>query len=176
MTLAESLLSSEKEALAYLGRARNAANMAKNLTRKLITFSKGGKPLKKPGPLPPTLENSVSFALAGSNIECEFHIPSTLWSAEFDESQISQVIHNIIMNAREAMPRGGTIRVRAENMHIRERNGQTVDPGNWVKITIEDEGVGIPDEHLDKIFDPDFSTKEMGPQKGLGSVWPSPIR
>lgn len=168
MTLAESVLKPEDEALAHLGRAHHAAKMAKSLSRKLITFSRGGKPVKKRAPVPPLLENTMSFALAGSNIECEFLVPPHLWPVEYDDSQMSQAIHNIVMNSREAMPRGGIIRVEAENMHIRGRSGHPVDPGDWVRITIEDEGYGISRQHLDRIFDPYFSTKEMGAQKGLG--------
>ncbi|MCF8063196.1 MAG: PAS domain S-box protein [Deltaproteobacteria bacterium] len=168
ITLAESVLDSNEEAKALLGRARHAAVMAKNLSRKLITFSRGGKPMRKPGQVLPLLENALSFALAGSNVECEFRIPPDLWPVEYDESQMSQAIHNIVINAREAMPQGGTLRVRADNLQIPERNGYPVDPGEWVRITIEDEGVGISEEYLDKIFDPYFTTKEMGAKKGLG--------
>ena len=167
-TLAESLLDPEEEAAALLGRARHAAVMAKNLSRKLITFSRGGQPMRKPGAILPLLENALSFALAGSNLECEFLVSPELWPVEYDESQMSQAIHNIVINAREAMPHGGTIRVRADNLQITKRNGHPVHTGEWVRITIEDEGVGIPEEHLDKIFDPYFTTKEMGAQKGLG--------
>jgi PAS domain S-box-containing protein len=168
MTLAESLLDSNEEATALLERARHAAVMAKNLSRKLITFSRGGQPMRKPGAIPPLLENALSFALAGSNVECEFRVSPEVWRVEYDESQMSQAIHNIVINAREAMPGGGTIRVKADNLEISKKNGHPVHAGAWVKITIEDEGVGIPEELLDKIFDPYFTTKEMGAQKGLG--------
>ncbi len=168
ITLAESVLEPDNEALAHLVRARHAANMAKNLSRKLITFSRGGSPMKKRAPVPPLLENTISFALAGSNIECEFLVPPHLWPVEYDDSQMSQAIHNIVINARESMPGGGSIRVEAENMHIRGQTGHPVDPGDWVRITIEDEGYGISTQNLDRIFDPYFSTKEMGAQKGQG--------
>jgi PAS domain S-box-containing protein len=168
MTLAESLLDANEEATSLLGRARHAAVMAKNLSRKLITFSRGGKPMRKPGAVLPLLENAIYFALAGSNVECDFRVPPGLWPVEYDESQLSQAIHNIVINAREAMPEGGTITVRADNLQVSNMNGHPVHQGEWVRITIEDEGVGISEEHLDKIFDPYFTTKEMGAQKGLG--------
>lgn len=168
ITLAESTMKPGDEALTHLGQARYAANMAKTLSRKLITFSRGGKPAKKPAPVSPLLEDSLPFALAGSNIECELLIPKHLWPVEHDASQMSQAIHNIVTNSREAMPKGGTLRVKAENMRIRRRNGNLVEPGDWVRITIEDEGFGIPQQHMDKVFDPYFTTKEMGAQKGLG--------
>ncbi len=168
MTLAETLLDSNEEATALLGRARHAAVMARNLSRKLITFSRGGQPMRKPGAILPLLENALSFALAGSNVECELLVSPELWPVEYDESQMSQAIHNIAINAREAMPHGGTIRVRADNLQTSKGKGHPLHSGEWVRITIEDEGVGIPEEHLDKIFDPYFTTKEMGAQKGLG--------
>jgi PAS domain S-box-containing protein len=168
MTLAESILRPEDEALAFLGRARHAANMAKNLTNKLITFAKGGKPVKKRASVLPLLENTLSFALTGSNIECEFLVTHDLRHVEYDDSQMSQAIHNIVMNAREAMPEGGTLRVEAQNMPGWQKDGDQENAGDWVRISIKDEGCGISKEHLDRIFDPYFSTKEMGAQKGLG--------
>lgn len=168
VTLAESYLNPNHEAAPFLGRARKATDMAKELSKKLVTFSKGGKPVRKPGSIRPLLENTVDFALAGSNVRCEHRIPSDIWMVAYDESQMSQVVHNIAVNAREAMPQGGTLRVKTENVSARKRSSHPVDEGNWVHISIEDEGTGIPEQHLDKIFDPYFTTKEMGPKKGLG--------
>jgi CheY-like chemotaxis protein len=142
--------------------------LARNLSRKLITFAKGGQPVSKPQSIRSILEDTVSFALAGSNVECTIQIPDGTWMVEVDDTQISQAIQNILLNAREAMPNGGMVRVTTENIRHGERKGHPVDSGDWVCISIQDQGVGIAREHQERIFDPYFTTKEMGAKKGLG--------
>ncbi len=115
--------------------------------------------------------DSAGLTLSGSNVRCNFSIPPDLWPVDVDEGQMGQVIGNLIQNAREAMPNGGVIKVRAENVTL---NGQGVaestppENGQYVMISIEDEGGGIAPGDLQRIFDPYFTTKEMGAQKGMG--------
>jgi CheY-like chemotaxis protein len=117
--------------------------------------------------IPPLIKSATEFTLSGSNIKCEFSIPDDLWLVQIDKTQISHVIHNLVMNAREAMPDGGIIKVTAENVNISDKTRE-LKKGNYVKLSITDQGVGISKEILGKIFDPYFSTKNMGTQKGMG--------
>lgn len=147
-----------------------ASLQAKNLTQQLLTFSRGGSPIKKTTSMEELLIDSARFALRGSNVWCEFDIPEDLWSADIDKGQISQVINNIVMNADEAMPEGGVIRVRAENVIIKEGE-LPLEDGRYVKISVEDKGVGIPRNYLTKIFDPYFTTKQKGSGLGLSTCY-----
>jgi PAS domain S-box-containing protein len=151
-----------------LSKAEKAAMVARNLANKLITFSRGGEPLKKKASIPRVLRESTELALSGSNIEYVFSIPDKLHMLEFDENQINQALQNIIINAKEAMPQGGEVQVIAENIFIDEGEVPNLKAGQYVKISIRDQGKGIPEEHLERIFDPYFSTKERGAQKGMG--------
>ncbi len=168
LSLARSLLPSEDEAWSMLGRAQHTAALAKDLSNKLITFAKGGIPLRRHGSVLPMLEHTLGHALSGSDINCEFRAPVELWPVEFDEAQLTQAIHNVLINAKEAMGGEGEIRVTARNLRVGKGSDSCVEPGNWVLIVIEDQGAGIDPADMDKIFDPYFSTKEMGPRKGLG--------
>jgi len=167
ISLAQTYLEHDDKIYGLLNEAQRASILAKALTRKLITFSKGGAPIKKIVPILPLVKRATEFSLSGSNIKCEFHISDELWLVEIDETQIGQAIYNLVMNAREAMRDGGTIRVAAENANIAD-GIPTLKEGKYVKISFNDEGIGIPKRHLRKIFDPYFSTKEMGTQKGMG--------
>jgi nitrogen-specific signal transduction histidine kinase/ActR/RegA family two-component response regulator len=167
ISLAQTYLEHDDKIYGLLNEAQRASILAKALTRKLITFSRGGAPIKKTVPISPLVKRATEFSLSGSNIKCEFHIPDELWFVEIDETQIGQAIYNLVINAREAMRDGGTIRVAAENTNIAD-GIPTLKEGKYVKISFNDEGIGIPKKHLKKIFDPYFSTKEMGTQKGMG--------
>ncbi len=167
ISLAQTYLEHDDKIYGLLNEAQRASILAKDLTRKLITFSRGGAPIKKTVPISPLVKRATEFSLSGSNIKCGFHIPDELWHVEIDETQIGQAIYNLVMNAREAMRDGGTIRVAAENTNMTDR-APTLKEGRYVKISFKDEGIGIPKKHLKKIFDPYFSTKEMGTQKGMG--------
>lgn len=144
--------------------AEQAVMRAKDLTRQLLTFSKGGTPVKKITPIQELLKSVTAFTLAGTDIKSEFDIPPDLQAVEIDENQISQVIGNIVLNAQQAMPHGGTVSIRAENI-VFGKAGGTFEKGHYIKISISDQGVGIPEEYLDMVFDPYFTTKE---QSGLG--------
>jgi CheY-like chemotaxis protein len=118
------------------------------------------------------LKASCRFAVTGSNIQCEFDLPNDLLPVDIDAGQINQVINNLIINAQQAMPEGGTIHVKAENIVSSEKmakQGLIVNEGEFVRITIRDNGVGIPAENLGKIFDPYFTTKEQGSGLGLAT-------
>lgn len=149
----------------------NTSLRAKDLTQQLLTFAKGGAPVKKTVSIAKLLRDSATLVLSGSNVKCDFAIANNLWPAEVDEGQIAQVIHNLIINARQAMPDGGTIQVSAENFALSAENNPFIKNGKYVKITVKDTGVGIQEEHLPKIFDPYFTTKEEGSGLGLATAY-----
>ncbi|MEW6601103.1 MAG: ATP-binding protein [Nitrospirota bacterium] len=143
-----------------------AINRATNLTQQLLTFAKGGAPVLKTASIVELIRESAEFAIKGSNTKCEFEAAGDIRPVEVDEGQISQVIHNLVLNADQSMPEGGTIRVFLENISLGPENEYLLREGNYVKIVIEDQGVGIEKDNLKKIFDPYFTTKDMG--RGLG--------
>jgi CheY-like chemotaxis protein len=137
------------------------------LTRKLITFSKGGSPQKRTASVARLIRQVVDFTLSGSSTECDFVIQDRLWAADLDEAQVGQALHNIVVNALEAMPRGGRLAVAARNETLAAPT-PVLKPGRYVTVIIRDSGCGISDNHLQKIFLPYFSTKQMGNRKGTG--------
>ena len=153
--------------LGFLSKAGQAAQHAAHLSSQLLTFSKGGAPLKKVVSLGELLEHSAEFALYGSNLRTDFDISVDLWKAEVDAGQIEQVINALILNAREAMPQGGTVRVRARNVVFEEGGNNPLPAGRYVKVTISDRGPGIDEELRSKIFDPYFTTKPSATGLGL---------
>ncbi|MEY2510500.1 MAG: hypothetical protein QOE26_1263 [Verrucomicrobiota bacterium] len=153
--------------LGFLSKAGQAAQHAAHLSSQLLTFSKGGAPLKKVVSMGELLEHSAEFSLYGSNLRADFDIAVDLWKAEVDAGQIEQVVNALMLNAREAMPHGGTVRVRARNMVFEENTGAPLPAGRYVKVTISDRGPGIPEELHTKIFDPYFTTKPTGTGLGL---------
>ncbi len=159
----------EKDIQDMLADAEKASLRGKGLTQQLLTFAKGGEPIKKTVLIPTLIQDTVDFALSGSNVRCEHDLPEDLWPVEADEGQIGQVIQNVILNADQAMPGGGVIRVHAENVTITEEDPLPLEPGHHVKISITDQGLGIPEDHLQKIFDPFFTTKQKGSGLGLST-------
>ncbi len=149
----------------------NAVFRARDLIQQLLTFSKGGAPIKKILSIIELLKESAGFVLRGSNVKCEFSIQDDLWAVEIDEGQISQVINNLLLNADQAMRDGGTINITAKNHIIYNVNGLPLHKGKYVRISIEDHGVGIPEENISKIFDPYFTTKEKGNGLGLTTAY-----
>ena len=151
--------------------AEKASLRARDLTQQLLTFSKGGAPIKSAASIKNIIKDSTSFMLSGSNVKCNLQFQDNLWPMNIDEGQISQVIQNVIKNADQAMPEGGTIKVSAENIMVSEHNALPLQTGNYVHLTIADQGVGILEKHLVKIFDPYFSTKQEGSGLGLAACY-----
>jgi PAS domain S-box-containing protein len=151
----------------YLHAAMSTMHRARTLTDKLLTFARGGAPNKKTTPLAPFIQETVHFAVSGSNVACEMDIEENLWSCTIDKGQISQAISNIIINAQQAMPDGGTITVSAGNISFETNNNLILAKGNYVKISIRDHGRGIPEEIMPHIFDPFYTTKTKGHGLGL---------
>ena len=161
----------EDEIHQRLVRAEKAALLAKDLTGQLLTFSKGGAPIKKVVSIIGLIRDSAGFAMRGANVGCEFSLPADLWQVEVDEGQISQVINNLVINAVQAMPEGGLVHVSAENVSVEDPKLQLIKEGEYVKITVKDEGVGIPKEHISRIFEPYFTTKQTGSGLGLATTY-----
>ena len=151
--------------------AEKASLRGEELTRQLLTFSRGGTSLKKTSSIAEILKDSAILKLRGSNIRSEFSIPDNLWQMEVDPEQISQVINSIIINARQAMPQGGMIRIQAENVIVEAGDAIPLKGGEYVRIFIQDQGIGIPKEHLGRIFDPYFTTKQKGSGLGLAASY-----
>lgn len=168
VSLARRRLPEEDRAHALLGQAEKALEQATRLTNQLLTFAKGGRPIKTFVMLPSLIEDTAHLSLSGSRCECRLAVAGDLWSVEADGGQIAQVIQNIVGNASDAMPDGGTVTVSAENV---------TDPipdlpaGRYVRIAVSDSGGGICPEHLGKIFDPYFTTKETGSGLGLATSY-----
>jgi PAS domain S-box-containing protein len=150
--------------------AEKASKRAADLAQQLLTFTRGGQPLTKAVSLQHLLDESISLVLRGSNVISSIVIDDGLRALEADEGQISQVINNLILNAVQAMPRGGTITINAENMNLDGNNILSMSPGSYVRLQVSDQGCGIPQENLKNIFDPYFTTKSGGTGLGLASV------
>jgi PAS domain S-box-containing protein len=161
----------EAQTAGYLSAAMNTLSRAKNLTQQLLTFAKGGVPVRKSGSLEKVIKEGAFFTLSGSNITCNFKAQENLFACEFDENQISQVIDNIVLNAQQAMPMGGAVDISIQNFPVSEGAHNLLKPGNYVKITVRDSGIGIPREILGRIFDPFFTTKQQGHGLGLATAY-----
>ncbi len=152
----------------YLRFSENAANRARELTKRLLTFAKGGEPVRSATDLRTILTEVVEFVLHGSNVRCHFDIAESLWAADVDSGQIGQVFQNLVVNADQAMPDGGVIKICCRNERIGREDMGTLLAGDYIRIDISDQGHGIAREHLKRIFDPYFTTREMDSTKGSG--------
>jgi len=166
--IAKSSLSPDDKAVSRLIQAEEICGMAGALSRSLLTFATGGDPIKKVMPLSGLVRGMVTASLKDSNIGLQFHLPDDLYLAAIDEGQLKQVINNLVINAKEAMPYGGTLTVSGENLHVTTQDKLPMNAGKYLKISIRDTGAGIPAENLAKVFDPYYSTKDTFSQKGLG--------
>ncbi len=150
----------------YLDKAIGVFDRAKGLTQQLLTFSKGGAPIRQIVQIAPLIQHSAIFSLSGSNVTCRFDLADDLWLCDCDENQIGQAIDNLVINGKQAMPGGGEIIITADN-----REEIIGHEGRFVCVSIQDKGTGIPKEILPNIFDPFFSTKTTGHGLGLATVF-----
>jgi nitrogen-specific signal transduction histidine kinase/CheY-like chemotaxis protein len=167
ISLAVELLDPEEKSRSLLLDAEKASLRAKDLTRQLLTFAKGGEPVKETASVAEIITDSANFSVHGSKVVCRYEIPDDLWHADIDRGQMSQVIQNLALNARQAMPEGGVIDIRCENLSADNLKSVPLPRREYVKISITDSGVGVPEENLERLFDPFFSTKKDGSGLGL---------
>ncbi len=154
-----------------LAEAEKASLRARDLTQQLLTFSRGGAPVKKMAPIADIVRESATFTLSGSKTTCRFQIEEGLWPIEVDEGQFSQVINNLVMNADQSMPAGGLIDVTCRNVYVGAECLLPLKDGRYILVSIRDYGTGIPEESMDKIFEPYFTTKKNGKGLGLATVY-----
>ena len=173
ISLASLLLPPDDEMATRLDDAKNASMRARDLAQQLLTFARGGAPIKKTASISKLIQDTVSFSLRGSHNRSEFDIAPDVAPAEIDAGQISQVIANLVVNADQAMPNGGTLYVSCDNFCYDTNDVVIPDlaPGDYVRVRIRDEGVGIPEKYVKRIFDPYFTTKAKGNGLGLATAY-----
>ncbi|MCL5422552.1 MAG: PAS domain S-box protein, partial [Nitrospirae bacterium] len=172
ISLAKLTANDREKSIAALEQAEKALHMTVKLTNQLLTFSKGGKPMKKRIDLRAVIENATKFAMSGSRAEYRLDIAARLRAVEADEGQIGQVIQNIVLNADQAMPTSGTVSITARNVDAPEAGVPIqLKPGVYAEVSISDSGLGIPEQYLPMIFDPYFTTKEKGSGLGLATSY-----
>ncbi|MEN6474563.1 MAG: PAS domain S-box protein [Syntrophaceae bacterium] len=155
-------------AFELIEKAEKAALSARDLTKQLITFSRGGMPLRKVTDIRDLIRQTVKFSLSGSKLKPRYTFPQDFHPVFIDEDQMRQVIQNLVINAREAMHDNGELDIELANIQLEADNASSLPAGEYIRIVIRDQGTGIPTEFLPKVFDPYFSTKELGSQKGMG--------
>ena len=158
----------DEETTAYLDGALSSAFRARDLASRLLTFSKGGDPHLKPANVTRLIEETLQLCLCGSKVTSRLRCPEDLPPVIVDETQIKSAFQHIITNAREAMPWGGGLSITAQTATVEPANDPVMKAGRYLRIDFADEGDGIHPHHLEKIFDPYFTTKQMGSQKGMG--------
>jgi len=154
-----------------LNGAESAVTRATKLTRQLLTFSKGGDPVLETAYICDLLREAAAFSLRGTNVRHKCYLPEDVWPVKIDKSQMSQVINNIIINARHSMPNGGTINIRSHNENIDKQSLLPLSEGRYVRFSISDKGYGISTENLNRVFDPYFTTKGVGTGLGLATSY-----
>jgi len=171
ISLMKMLLAGREAIFEKLDAMEKASLRAKGLAQQLLTFARGGAPIKKTVSLAEIITESADLALKAVHVTCQFAIPDGLLPVEADKGQISQVLNNLFTNAEEAMPHGGMLQVQAENMMIGTNPDLPLKSGNYVKVSIQDQGIGIARNDLSKIFDPYFTTKPSGSGLGLATAY-----
>jgi len=171
LSIAKSRVDDKHDAYRRLIEAEKAALRAKGLTQQLLTFSKGGAPVRRTTSIEGVIRDTVQFVLSGSSVRGHVIVEPALWPAVVDAGQISQVIENLVLNAVQSMPSGGLVQVEADNVDVPASSGLPVRHGHFVRIRVSDEGLGIPPNAIDRIFDPYFTTKEHGSGLGLATSY-----
>ena len=171
ISLAKTYAASDGKVIAKLEAAEKASYRARELTQQLLTFSRGGAPVKQVMNINQLVRDSSMFSLRGANVKCNFALSDDLWPVEVDPGQLSQVVNNLIINADQAMPEGGIINVSTENVSLAPGNPMSVAPGKYVRIAFADQGHGIDPEDLPRLFDPFYTTKEEGSGLGLTTAF-----
>jgi PAS domain S-box-containing protein len=171
LSLAREELANPAEAAELLHEAEQATLRARKLTQQLLTFSRGGAPVRKVIALRPVVEEAASFALSGATARGEQTFAQDLWAVQADAGQIGQVIHNLVINAVQAMTQGGVIRISCDNVSLADGEVVPLPAGRYVRLAVQDTGPGIAPEHLPRVFDPYFTTKAGGHGLGLASVY-----
>ena len=171
ISMAKTSLEQKEKALRMLEESENALEQAVSLTKQLLTFSRGGRPVKKRISLLPVIDNAAKFALSGSRSGYRLDIEPDLWHVDADAGQLGQVIQNMVLNAEQAMPEGGNVIITARNVGRADKCHAELAAGTHVEISIQDSGIGIPEKYLPKIFDPYFTTKEKGSGLGLATSY-----
>ena len=159
------------EVYCSIDEAEQGARRAQELTQYLLTFAEGGAPIKQVIQVRALIQQTSAFVVRGSNVHCEFELASNLWKTEADPNQIAQVISNVVLNAVEATPNGGKIRVSAENITAPLASASHLAAGDYLCISVQDRGVGIAPEHLSRIYDPFFTTKKQARGLGLAAAY-----
>ena len=171
VSLAQMNLPQNHKSTKFLLEAEKSMERAIQLTKQLLTFSKGGSPIKEDVRLSDLIREVVRFDLTGSNVKPIFNIADNLWNVEADKGQISQVFSNLTINTNQATPEGGNLYISMENIIVEDEEIVGLKAGNYVKIIVQDEGIGIAEKHLNKIFDPYFTTKQTGNGLGLATSY-----
>ncbi len=171
ISLAKTDMDESSIVFTHLEEAERATERAARLTQQLLTFSKGGEPIRKSASVPDIIGDSARFATRGSSARPKFNFANDLMQASIDVGQISQVVHNLVLNAAQAMPDGGNVTISAENVVITPSTSLPLSEGNYIRISVADEGIGIPVDSLPQIFDPYFTTKEGGSGLGLATTY-----
>jgi PAS domain S-box-containing protein len=171
LSLASARLDPSHAVARYLIDCEKAAVRASKLTQQLLTFARGGEPVKKLISPCHLISETASFVFRGSNVKAFTHFDEDIWCIEADSGQINQALHNVMINAIQAMPGGGEVVISVVNETLAADNTQLLTPGSYIRISVEDQGCGIPAEYLSKVFDPYFTTKPEGTGLGLASVY-----
>ncbi len=171
VSYAMSLMDHDEEMCNALSDTLGGAKQARALTHQLLTFSRGGEPVKKTADINQLIIESAQFVTRGATARCEFELSENLFFVDVDIGQMNQVISNLVINSNQAMPNGGIIHIKSENIKIEANHDIHLPEGNYVKISVEDQGTGISEKHLSKIFDPFFTTKQLGNGLGLSTIY-----
>jgi PAS domain S-box-containing protein len=171
ISLAKDTLTQNHPGYPLLKEAEKSMNRAIGLTKQLLTFAKGGEPIKEDLNLGTLVEEVARFNLSGSQVTLAYRQDHDLWSVKADKGQLGQVVANLTINARQAMPEGGRLSVMLENVELADEVICGLHQGKYIKVTLQDVGGGIDPKHLDQIFDPYFTTKQAGNGLGLAAVY-----